>query len=85
MKTVSGFVVFEAVASVKYNALKQWIAQGVNRKYAVKRLKDKSMIGEGSEDKLKSNCKAFAGKAYDMSFEWTDEKMYCSELVWKIY
>jgi uncharacterized protein YycO len=25
------------------------------------------------------------GKQYDLKFEWSDNKMYCSELVWKIY
>ena len=24
-------------------------------------------------------------KEYDLYFEWSDSKMYCSELVWKIY
>ena len=24
-------------------------------------------------------------KLYDQTFEWSDSKMYCSELVWKIY
>ena len=24
-------------------------------------------------------------KDYDLYFEWTDDKIYCSELVWKIY
>ena len=25
------------------------------------------------------------GKDYDLYFEWSNEKIYCSELVWKIY
>ena len=24
-------------------------------------------------------------KDYDLYFEWSDDKIYCSELVWKIY
>ena len=27
----------------------------------------------------------FKDKDYDLYFEWSDEKIYCSELVWKIY
>jgi hypothetical protein len=27
----------------------------------------------------------FKGKDYDIYFEWSDDKIYCSELVWKIY
>ncbi len=26
-----------------------------------------------------------AGKDYDLAFGWSDDKIYCSELVWKIY
>ena len=26
-----------------------------------------------------------AGKDYDPYFEWSDERIYCSELVWKIF
>ena len=27
----------------------------------------------------------FSGKDYDLYFEWSDSRIYCSELVWKIY
>lgn len=27
----------------------------------------------------------FIGKNYDFNFEWNDDKIYCLELVWKIY
>ncbi len=27
----------------------------------------------------------FEGKHYDHYFEWSDDRIYCSELVWKIY
>jgi len=25
------------------------------------------------------------GKNYDLYFEWTNDRIYCSELIWKIY
>lgn len=25
------------------------------------------------------------GKNYDLTFEWSDDKIYCSELIWKVY
>ena len=28
---------------------------------------------------------AFRGRRYDSWFEWSDDRLYCSELVWKIY
>ncbi|HEM48716.1 MAG TPA: peptidoglycan peptidase, partial [Caldithrix sp.] len=27
----------------------------------------------------------YRGKNYDIYFEWSDDRIYCSELVWKIY
>ena len=27
----------------------------------------------------------YKGKHYDTLFQWSDSKMYCSELIWKIY
>jgi hypothetical protein len=27
----------------------------------------------------------FTGKNYDMTFEWSDNNIYCSELIWKVY
>ena len=29
--------------------------------------------------------KQFLGKGYDYYFGWSDEKIYCSEFVWKMY
>src|ERR1700704_3260231 len=27
----------------------------------------------------------FLGRPYDLTFDWSDERMYCSELVYKVY
>ena len=29
--------------------------------------------------------KQYLGKDYDAQFDWSDKKIYCSELVWKVY
>ena len=34
---------------------------------------------------MKQVGEKFRGKNYDLTFEWSDNKMYCSELIWKIY
>ena len=34
---------------------------------------------------MKKAGEKYLNKIYDSYFEWTDEKIYCSELVWKIY
>jgi hypothetical protein len=35
--------------------------------------------------KMKCEGEKFKGKSYDLAFEWSDDKIYCSELIWKIY
>ena len=78
--------VFEAVEPVKLTPLKDWIERGKDEHYVVKRLKDESRIDHPENlKKLKHVGASFKGKSYDLTFEWSDEKIYCSELIYKIY
>ncbi len=78
--------VFEAVQTVKLTPIEQWIARGQNQHYVVKRLKNADLIlTPDNLKKMKQIGATFNGKKYDLTFEWSDDKMYCSELVWKIY
>lgn len=78
--------VFEAIQRVQKTPLKKWIERGKERHYVVKRLKNaKELITEASLIKMKEISGKFEGKRYDLTFEWTDDKIYCSELIWKIY
>lgn len=78
--------VFEAVQPVKTTPLENWIRHGRDSKYVVKRLKNASaVLNAETLEKMKSYGKQFIGKEYDAYFEWTDNRIYCSELVWKIY
>lgn len=78
--------VFEAFQPVKRTPLDEWIARGKDGKYIIKRLKnsDKILI-PSAITKMKEIAEDFIGKNYDKTFEWSDEKIYCSELIWKIY
>ena len=75
--------VYEAVGTVKYTPLKDWIAKGKNGVYCVKRLK--KPLSNEAVAKMKAVGGGYKGKHYDTLFQWSDNKMYCSELVWKIY
>ena len=80
------FYVFEAINRVSRTPLADWINRGVRGHFLVMRLKDRDKL-LGS-DRLRSMAKTgrgLAGKPYDLRFLWSDDKMYCSELVWKIY
>lgn len=75
--------VYEAVEPVKYTPLKDWIARGKNGVYCAKRLK--TPLTKANFTKMKSIGAGYKGKHYDTLFQWSDNKMYCSELIWKIY
>ena len=78
--------VYEAVQPVKMTLLEDWISHGKDAKYAVKRLKDADEILTNEVlQKMKTYGKSMNNKDYDLFFEWSDNKIYCSELVWKIY
>lgn len=85
-KEGDSFYVFEAVQPVKRTPLAEWIARGEKGKFIVKRLKNaEQTLTPDVLQKMKEIGKGFNGKKYDLAFEWTDEKIYCSELIWKIY
>ncbi len=75
--------VYEAVEPVKYTPLKDWIARGKNGVYSAKRLE--SPLSASTIKKMKAVGIKYKGKHYDTLFQWSDSKMYCSELIWKIY
>jgi uncharacterized protein YycO len=85
-KEGNDFFVFEAVQPVKRTPLAKWIARGQNGKYVVKRLKNADeVLTPAVLAKMKTIGNQFVGKNYDLTFEWSDDKIYCSELIWKIY
>jgi uncharacterized protein YycO len=80
------FYVFEAVQPVKTTPLDKWIARGENTHFVIKRLKNADQVLTSETlNKMKQEGEKFKGKNYDLTFEWSDDKIYCSELIWKTY
>jgi len=77
--------VFEAVQPVKYTPLKDWIMHGKENHFVVTRLKNSSTLNASTLQKMKDYAKQLNNKDYDLYFDWSDDKIYCSELIWKIY
>jgi hypothetical protein len=78
--------VYEAVQQVKLTPLEDWEKRGEGGRFVVKRLMDADRLLTSSNlEKLKTEGQKFKGKSYDLYFDWSDDKIYCSELVWKIY
>lgn len=79
------WMVYEAVGPVKKTPLDEWIDQGDGH-YIVKRLNaNAATLEPAAINKLRDSASTYLGKAYDWQFMWSDEKIYCSELVWKMY
>ena len=80
------YFVFEAVQPVKKTSLDKWIARGQDGKFVIKRLKNANeVLTPTALAKMKQVGEQFSGKNYDLTFEWSDDKIYCSELIWKVY
>ncbi|MDJ1502418.1 YiiX family permuted papain-like enzyme [Xanthocytophaga agilis] len=85
-KNREDYYVFEAVQPVKITPLAQWILRGKNGHYVVKRLRNvDSVLTENTLQRMKQAGEQFKGKDYDVAFSWSDDKVYCSELIWKVY
>lgn len=80
------FLVYEAVQPVQLTPLQDWIARGVNQHYVIKRINHADQVLTAPVlNRMKKVGEQFLGKPYDDYFEWSDDRIYCSELVWKIY
>jgi Permuted papain-like amidase enzyme, YaeF/YiiX, C92 family len=78
--------VFEAASTVRFTPIEEWIASGSGGHFVVRRLKDAgALFSEKAVSKFRAAAMRFQGKSYDSTFEWSDDRIYCSELVWKAY
>jgi hypothetical protein len=78
--------VYEAIATVRFTPLDRWIARGAGQHFVLKRLRNAdSVLDATGIDKLRTAALRFAGRPYDLTFDWSDDRIYCSELVWKAY
>ena len=80
------WMVFEGVQPVKKTLLSEWINRGDGHHFVSKRHKyAASLLTSDVKEKMKDEAKKLVGKNYDLTFEWNDDRIYCSELVYKIY
>lgn len=77
--------VLEAVQPVKWTSIADWIKRGEQGKFEVKRLRDDYKLSDSLQFALRTEAEKHINKNYDVFFEWNNESMYCSELIWKSY
>lgn len=78
--------VFEALGRPTLTPLQTWINRGKDGSYHVKRLRDaENYLTRSGLQQMLEVGETFRNKPYDSCFEWSDDAIYCSELVWKIF
>lgn len=75
-------VVLEAVQPVKLTALSTWIDRGVHDHYAWRR--PTRPLSQEEKSRVATMGMRWVGRDYDSDFSWTDDRLYCSELVYKV-
>jgi hypothetical protein len=78
--------VFEAAQPVKLTPLDEWVERGERQHFVAKRLRGaETRLTVDKLQRMRAVAEQLAGKDYDPYFEWSDERIYCSELVWKVF
>ena len=85
-KEAGKWQVFEAVQPVKLTPLADWVARGQGGHFVTKRLRDAAaVLTAAALARLKAAGQPMLGHNYDLYFGWSDDRIYCSELIWKVY
>jgi hypothetical protein len=74
--------VIEAIGPVRYISLKKWLNQGDKGHFTQMRLKE---VSQEQIAKAVTAAGTMLGRPYDIQYELDDQKIYCSELVYKAY
>jgi hypothetical protein len=85
LKKDGELMVYEAVGPVKFTPLKEWIGHGIKNSFVAKRLVNPGALTPEVLAAWQKKAGSYTGKAYDHVFGWNDDRIYCSELVWKMY
>ncbi len=72
--------VLEAIGPVRLTRLERWVGQGREEAFAVYRLKP---AFQPKVEAMITAAEKFIGLPYDIQYEMDDEKIYCSELIYK--
>ena len=73
--------VAEAIGHVTYTPIEQYIHRGEGYKV----LRSATDLTSKQKRQISRAVHRYKGKRYDASVSWSDDRMYCSELVFKVY
>lgn len=76
-------MVYEAISTVQATPIEDWIRRGKGGQYRL--MRPLQPLTKEQLQGMNSVGRSYQHKSYDLRFDWSDHKMYCSELVWKMY
>ncbi len=79
-------MVYHAVNPVMKSPLEEFLGFSSNHKYVAKRIKSSvKKLNDSLNTVMKKEAISLLGKPYDIYFNWSDDEIYCTEYVWKLY
>jgi hypothetical protein len=79
-------MVLEAVEPIRLTPFDTWRRRGVGGRVQVRRLADADLrLTPEATARLRALGRSWLGRRYDPTFRWSDDRLYCSELAWKLY
>lgn len=81
-KEPAGWFVAEAVQPSKLTKIDSFIKRGKGAEYRVYRPRG---LTDFERSNLKREVMTVLGRNYDIYFEWSDDALYCSELIYKAF
>lgn len=80
------YALLETTDQVQYVSIRKWVENGKNNEYVAKRLRNADSLLTGLDiQNLTKQVRNNILKKYDNSNDWSDDKMYNAELIWKLY
>jgi hypothetical protein len=76
------WMVLEAIGPVTETPLASWILRGRNQSFDVYRLKARY---SRTIPEFVAKARAYQGRPYDIQYEFDEDKIYCSELVFRAF
>lgn len=77
--------VLEAVEPVRWTAWSRWADRGEADHVVIMRVRDPDHHAPETTSAVRRAAEAFLGLPYDTLFAWSDDRIYCSELVYKAW
>ncbi|MBI5380589.1 MAG: hypothetical protein HZA31_01690 [Opitutae bacterium] len=81
-KTADELVVIEAIGPVRETPISSWIGQGRGNRFSAYRLAPEFAAKIPA---ILSAARGYLGKPYDIHYRFDDDRIYCSELIFKAF